>query len=127
MANGYIDSGSERVTIEIAKKLAGDGRYRDAYNLLHPLVNSQHAIEVSIIMAKIYAQNRDFESAEIYFIRALEIDENNAEAFYGLKKCRELKNSKIRTFFSFNKINILSVAIILLLACLLAVALNAIF
>ena len=127
MAYEHRNTENDKIALEIGRKLASEGRYNDAYKLLHPLIHSQYAIEVSNIIAKMYAQNRDFISAEKYFINTLNMDSHNSEALLGLKKCRELKNSKFREFLSFNKLNILFIVFIIVVACLLAVVFNAIF
>lgn len=120
MVNENGNYENELITIEIAKKLASDGRYNDAYSLLRPLVRSPYSVEASIIIAKIYAQNRDFESAEKYFLYVLQIDGHNLEALEGLKKCRELKDSPFRTFLSFNKLKLVALLInLIILICLI--------
>ena len=127
MTNQQRNPENDRIALEIGRKLASEGNYNDAFQLLHPLIHSQYAVEGSIIIAKMYAQNRDFIKAEKYFIHALEMDGHNPEALRGLKKCRELKDSKFKEFLAFNMMNILPVVVILLLACLFGIAFKAIF
>lgn len=100
---------NDRITFEIARKLASEGNYNEAINLLSPLIHSQFSIEALNLLGKIYAQMQDFESAQIYFNQALEQDANNAEAKMGLDKCLELKDSKLKTYFSFNKLKVYSI------------------
>lgn len=127
MENELRNPENDRIALEIARKLASEGKYNDAFQLLCPLLRSQYAVEASIIVAKMYAQNKDFSNAERYFNHALSMDGHNPEALRGLNKCLELKDSGFRTFISFNKLNIVAGTLIVLFAVLLAVAFNAIF
>jgi len=127
MANEHRNTENDKITLEIARKLASEGKYNDAFKLLSSLLRSQYAVEASILIAKMYAQNKDFTNAERYFNHALSMDGHNSEALLGLNKCLELKDSSIRTFISFNKLNIVAGTFIVLIAVLLAVTFNAMF
>lgn len=126
MENERRNPENDKITLEIARKLASEGKYNDAFQLLRPLLRSQYAVEASVIIAKMYAQNQDFSTAERYYLHALKMDGHNPEALRGLNKCRELKDSSLRTFLSFNKLNIVAAAVVILFALLLAVAFHAI-
>ncbi|WP_405307031.1 tetratricopeptide repeat protein [Methanobrevibacter sp.] len=102
---------NDKITLEIAKKLASEGNYDEAITLLSPLIHSSFSIEALNLLGKIYAQNQDFESAGVYFKEVLQQDSNNVEAINGLKKCEELKGSKIKTYFNFNKLKVFSMII----------------
>lgn len=102
------------IAFEIARKLASEGNYNEAINLLSPLIHSQVSIEALNLLGKIYAQMQDFESAQIYFNQALKQDANNAEAKIGLDKCMELKDSKLKTYFIFNKLKVYSIITVLI-------------
>lgn len=104
-----------KITLEIARELAVKGNYNEAIDLLNPLINSEFSIEALNLLGKIYAQTQNFDSAEKCFSNALKIDKDNSEALAGLNKCKELKNSKLKTYFSFNKLKVYSIAVVLLL------------
>ena len=115
MANENENPLDDRITFEIAKELAGKGNYEEAIELLSPLVHSEFSVEALNLLAKIHAQRQDFENAEKYFNDVLKHDKNNHEALSGLKKCQELKNSKVKTYLSFNKLKVYSIVTILAL------------
>ena len=117
------DNLNEKINLEIAKDLAIEGKYEEAINILSPLVHSPFSIEALNLLAKIYAQNKDFKNAEYCFMKVLEQDENNSEALNGYMKCKELKGSKIKTFFNFNKTKSYVILFIILLIIILAIAL----
>lgn len=115
---------NEKINLEIAKDLALKGNYEEAIDILSPLVHSSFSIEALNLLAKIYAQMKDFENAEYCFMKVLEQDENNSEALNGYMKCKELKKSKIKTFFNFNKTkSYVILLIIIFIIIILAIAL----
>ncbi len=115
MANENENPMDDKITLEIARELAGKGNYDEAIELLSPLIHSEFSVEALNLLAKIHAQRQDFENAEKYFNDVLKQDKNNQEALSGLKKCQELKNSKVKTYFSFNKLKVYSIVAVIVL------------
>lgn len=115
------NSVNDKITLDIARKLASEGNYEEAIPLLSSLIHSEFSIEALNLLGKIYAQKQDFDSAKVYFDQVLQQDSSNVEAKKGLAKCHELKDSKFKTYLGFNKLKVYSIiAAVLVVACLLA-------
>ncbi len=105
----------DKLFFSIAEQQAYVGNFNIALALLDKINSQDQQLKIYLLKAKIFAQQKKYEQATIFWKKVLKTNPNNIEANNGLKRIKRLQTFLGKLIYPSNKIYLFSFATIFLL------------